>query len=86
MRFWKPKYWIEIKQGDGGLWRYYARSKGDQLVDGVRYAGDEIVAQDFVGNGQESKSLSLLRGKAAMRGWKMTRVRYVDKDGAVSIA
>ena len=82
--FWGPRCWLEVKQGDGGRWRYYARSLGAQMVDGTPYAANEIVAQESVGQGQETALEASKRGRAAMRGWRVHSVDYVakkDKNG-----
>lgn len=68
--FFKPKCHLHVTQGDGGKWRWVARSVDVELVDGVRFKTNEIIAQMTVGSGTETRGQALAAGLAAMRGWK----------------
>ena len=68
--FWsKPKYLLEVKQGEAGAWRWTARSTDVQLVGNKSYIANEIIALCHV-RGFLAEDIALAAGKAAMRGWK----------------
>lgn len=71
----KPKCRVEVKQGDGRFWRWFARAWETAEV----FEAGELVGMEPVHNGQATPDSSLERARVVLRGWNIVEVDFVGK-------
>ena len=80
-KFWKPKpkpkYDLMVKEGSRGSWRYYCYSAGEQVLGGVAFASQELVAQSQPRGVARNSSQAVAYAMQVMSGWD---VRNLDAD------